>query len=249
VLFAGALYRKGNSEPWRSSPGLFFLCWAIFPFLFFSLSQSKLPGYILPSIPPMFLLMSRALDRFLSSDKNFSAGLVGITGAMFPVLAISLEVIALRVGHNFNVPASRVISLLVLAGIGGIIAMGYSLRRRPVAGLTTIVLLVVAILVFMNFGVLPFADSRISARAAALEGLQLIPPPQDVAVSELKRDWHYGLNYYFGRDLSEWTPGVPLPEWLFTNERNAIELRRFGDRIHEVSRVGAPFVVLIHVSP
>jgi hypothetical protein len=115
--------------------------------------------------------------------------------------------------------------------------------------LTTIVLLIVAILVFINAGILPFADSRISARAAALESFRLNPSSQHVAVSELKRDWHYGLNYYFGRDLPEWTPGEPLPEWLFTNEKNAIELRRFGDRIHEVSRVGAPSVVLIHVSP
>jgi 4-amino-4-deoxy-L-arabinose transferase-like glycosyltransferase len=249
VLFACALYRKGNSEPWRSSPGLFFLCWAIFPFLFFSLSQSKLPGYILPSIPPMFLLMSRALDRLFSSARNTAAGLVGITGAMFPFLAVSLEVIAMRVGHGFNVPASRVITLLILAGTGGLIAIGFSLRKQPMAGLTALVLLIVAILVFMNIGILPFADSRISARAAALESFRLNPSSQDVAVSELKRDWHYGLNYYFGRDLPEWTPGAPLPEWLFTNERNAIGLRRFGDRIHEVSRVGAPFVVLIHVSP
>jgi 4-amino-4-deoxy-L-arabinose transferase-like glycosyltransferase len=249
ALFIPAFYGKQNREPWQSSPGLFILCWAIFPFLFFSFSQSKLPGYILPSIPPLFLLISRAVDRLFLSDRNISAGLVGITGAMFPVFAASLEVIFVRVGHSFDVPSSRVISLLVLAGIGGLIAVVFSLRKRPADGLTAIVLLIVAILGFMNIGILPFADSRISARASALEGFRLNPSSQDVAVSELKRDWHYGLNYYFGRDLPEWAPGTPLPEWLFTNEKNAIELRRFGDRIHEVSRVGAPFVVLIHVSP
>ena len=249
VLFTCVLYRKRNSEPWQSSPGLFIFCWVVFPFLFFSLSQSKLPGYILPSIPPLFLLISRALDRLFSSARDIAAGLVGITGAMFPVFAISLEVIAMRAGHNFNVPASRVISFLVLMGMGGLIAASFSLRKRPAAGLTTLVLLIVAILMFMNIEILPFADSRISARVAARESLRLIPPPRDLAVSELKRDWQYGLNYYFGRDLPEWTPGEPLPEWLFTNEKNAIALRRFGDRIHEVSRVGAPSVVLIHVSP
>jgi 4-amino-4-deoxy-L-arabinose transferase-like glycosyltransferase len=249
VLFVSGIYKKQTRESWQSSPGLFILCWAIFPFLFFSFSQSKLPGYILPSIPPMFLLLSRALDRLFLADRNISAVVVGITGAMFPVLVLSLEVIVMRVGHSFNIPSSRVIALLVLAGTGGLISVGFSLRKRLVAGLTTIVLLIVAILIFMNIEILPFADSRISARAAAMESFRLIPSPQDVAVSELKRDWHYGLNYYFGRDLPEWTPGEPLPEWLFTNEKNAIELRRLGDRIHEVSRAGAPLVVLIHVSP
>jgi len=41
---------------------LFLTCWAVFPLLFFSLSQSKLPGYILPSLPPMSLLLGRKLQ-------------------------------------------------------------------------------------------------------------------------------------------------------------------------------------------
>ena len=40
-----------------------------------------------------------------------------------------------------------------------------------------------------------------------------------------------------------------MPEWLFTSEKNAAELEKAGDRIREVSRVGAPFVVLLHVPP
>jgi 4-amino-4-deoxy-L-arabinose transferase-like glycosyltransferase len=249
LLFLSAFHRTKNREPWQDSPGLFFLCWAVFPILFFSLSQSKLPGYIVPSIPPLFLLLSRALDRVFSSAINMSAGLVGITGAMFPILAAALEAAVRRVGHSFDVPSSRVIALLILTGTGGVIAAGFSLRRRPAAGLTALMLLVVAMLVFMNTEVLPFADSRLSARRASLESFRVNPSSRDVAVCELNRDWHYGLNYYFGRDLPEWTPGAPMPEWLFTNERNAIGLRRFGDRIHEVSRAGAPFAVLIHVSP
>ncbi len=249
VLVVCALYSGTNSKQWRSSPGLFVLCWAIFPFLFFSLSQSKLPGYILPSIPPLFLLIGRALDRLLSSDRRAASWLVGIVGAMFPAFAISLEVAAMRAGHNFSVPAPRVIALLILMSVGGLVAVVFSLRSRPEAALASIVLLIVTSVIFINVGVLPFADSRISARAAALESFRLNRSTGNVAVSDLKRDSHYGLNFYFGRDLPEWTPGDRLPEWLFTNERNAILLRRFGDRVHEVSRAGAPNVVLLHVSP
>jgi 4-amino-4-deoxy-L-arabinose transferase-like glycosyltransferase len=36
---------------------LFLACWAFVPFLFFSFSSSKLPGYILPSLPPLALLL------------------------------------------------------------------------------------------------------------------------------------------------------------------------------------------------
>ncbi len=58
--------REGNSQHWREkslsdSPAFFFACWAIFPVLFFSLSQSKLPSYILPAVPPLALLLAVAL--------------------------------------------------------------------------------------------------------------------------------------------------------------------------------------------
>ena len=43
--------KLGESRPGDAFPE-FLVLWALIPILFFSLSQSKLPGYILPSIPP-----------------------------------------------------------------------------------------------------------------------------------------------------------------------------------------------------
>ena len=39
----------------------FIVWWAIVPFVFFSFSGSKLPGYILPMVPPVALLCAREL--------------------------------------------------------------------------------------------------------------------------------------------------------------------------------------------
>ncbi len=49
----------------HDSPGFFFACWAIFPVLFFSFSQSKLPSYILPAVPPLALLIAIPLSEML----------------------------------------------------------------------------------------------------------------------------------------------------------------------------------------
>lgn len=249
VALARTGCRKWNPDEWPGSPSLFIFCWAIFPLLFFSFSQSKLPGYILPSIPAVFLLMSRAMERLFTSSGLGATVLTGITGGMFAASAIFSEKALLRTGHHFDISDPRVVSLLIIIGVGGLIAVGFSVRNRPSASFTTLVLLVAAILVFLNFGLLPAADARISARRAALDALRQDPAGQNIAFSDLKRDWHYGVNYYFDRELPEWTPGASLPEWLFTSERNAIELERQRDGIHEVSRVAAPFVVLLHVSP
>ncbi len=53
LLFPAAMeaLRLRRERSWSNSPGLFFACWTFFPLLFFSVSQSKLPGYILPAIP------------------------------------------------------------------------------------------------------------------------------------------------------------------------------------------------------
>src|SRR5713101_6652172 len=47
---------------WRTSPGVYFACWIALTFAFFSASKSKLPGYILPSIPPLGLLVSQSVS-------------------------------------------------------------------------------------------------------------------------------------------------------------------------------------------
>jgi 4-amino-4-deoxy-L-arabinose transferase-like glycosyltransferase len=39
---------------------LYFCCWAGFTVIFFSVSKSKLPGYVLPAIPPSGLLLARS---------------------------------------------------------------------------------------------------------------------------------------------------------------------------------------------
>ena len=248
-IAGGSLGAKWKKEEWQNSPGIFILCWAFFPFLFFSFSQSKLPGYILPAVPAVFLLMSRAVGRLLLSDHNRSAFWIGVTGAIFIVFAFDPESYLRRTGHILGVPNSRAIGLLVLLGIGGLVTVGFSLLKKPMHAFASLALVMAALLAFVNVGILPSADSRISARNVARDSLRLNPSGRNVMVFGLTRNWNYGMNYYFGRELPEWTPGTPLPEWLLTNGGNAAGLVRPGNQIQEVSRVAEPYAVLLHVSP
>ena len=69
-----------NPGEWRDSPSLFFGCWVIAPLLFFSFSESKLPGYILPAVPPLVLLLAATLSRRLSPDAALVARVAGPSG-------------------------------------------------------------------------------------------------------------------------------------------------------------------------
>lgn len=59
--FAGSLfYRKDSNEDFRSFRSIltFSFAWMLVPLIFFSFSGSKLPGYILPSVPAAIILTS-----------------------------------------------------------------------------------------------------------------------------------------------------------------------------------------------
>ena len=248
----GSLFVKLKKGEWRQSPGLFIFCWAFFPFLFFSFSQSKLPGYILPAVPPMFLLMSRAAARLVATAQRISIAWIGISGALFFVLAFDPSGVLRRIGEIFNVPGVRVHTLLIIAGVGGLIAIGCSLANKPSCAIIAVAILISMLLTFMNIRILPAADSRISPRNMARDCFRINPSGENVAVFGLTRDWQYGMNYYFGRELPEWKPGTPMPQWLLTNKGNADGFVRAGDQfqqIHQASRAGEPFAVLLHVTP
>jgi len=78
--------RVGMREPFIR----FLVCWAAFPFLFFSASSSKLITYIMPCYPPLALLMTIGLVAYLRSGrwKLVNAGAVVVaslilTGVVF----------------------------------------------------------------------------------------------------------------------------------------------------------------------
>jgi 4-amino-4-deoxy-L-arabinose transferase len=77
--------------------GRFAVCWFLFPFLFFSASSGKLPTYILPCFPPLAILVSLGLLKYLEGGKAraFKVGtisLAGMTGLVVIMLLLSQSV-------------------------------------------------------------------------------------------------------------------------------------------------------------
>jgi 4-amino-4-deoxy-L-arabinose transferase-like glycosyltransferase len=75
-------------------PNLFLLTWSVTTFAFFSLSQSQLPGYFLPAIVPLGILMAKAWDELVSqgsmrSPDWLTAGFASMLGVGLIVAACS----------------------------------------------------------------------------------------------------------------------------------------------------------------
>jgi 4-amino-4-deoxy-L-arabinose transferase-like glycosyltransferase len=108
VLLAGVFPWSGLVVPalFRAAPraarsDLFLLFWLALPLVFFSLAGSKLPGYVLPCVPPLAILMGRAADRLVSEDstpeRRLSSRAVALVGLVLAALLAAAPAALLRI--------------------------------------------------------------------------------------------------------------------------------------------------------
>jgi len=234
-----ALWRDRS---WNDSPGFFFACWAAFPVLFFSLSQSKLPGYILPSVPPLALLLSvalwRAIGRPFLPYRRTVAALGGAIGLTWVALGLTAAHWTSRL-HLTPGDAIRgaVMITVSIAIIGGIAVAVLGLLRRRSFLLVSLVLTILT-LETANLSILPSLDPYISARSHA-HFMRNDRHPDRILTYHLERSWNYGLAFYMGRELPEWSPADPEPALVLTNPqglREMIRLSRFRGSLDEPYR-------------
>jgi 4-amino-4-deoxy-L-arabinose transferase-like glycosyltransferase len=231
--------RRRREKYWTASPGFFFACWAFFPLLFFSFSQSKLPGYILPSIPPLSLLLAVALARKMHSESRshqraakwilaaVGATLVLSGGAAFHFMS------RFPYGETYNPTYDASFDLHKMLGYAAIIAVagGTSVVVlaffRPRVALFLSFSVAVALVEFAGLRVLPAFDPYLSARAHEAF-LRRDLRPDRLFTFHLQRSWNYGLAFYFGREIPEWSPSDPDPALVLTTRKGFNEIQKLG---------------------
>ncbi|MEZ5308172.1 MAG: glycosyltransferase family 39 protein [Pyrinomonadaceae bacterium] len=90
---AGATQAQDSNETTRRAR-LFAACWIIVPLFFFSLSGSKLPGYILPALPGAVLLTAFTVRSF-TGKSHARAVLIELTAFLMLVVVCALLAFAL----------------------------------------------------------------------------------------------------------------------------------------------------------
>lgn len=257
-----AVVRDGI-QLWRekrlaASPSWFLACWAIFPLLFFSFSKSKLPGYLLPAIPPLVLLMAHSLSRLEKKSTPAARWYVVAVGLTLTTLGIGTVLVWPRILKSL-LPGTEIFATtirhfppglmesMVLAILGGIVIAGLGFQRRARAALLLAALCVTCVMGLATTRTLPWMDDLLSARAAA-RALKAQPGAlQNAYAFRLHRAGHFGLNFYLQHELPEWRPETPRPTWVFTNSVGAAELERRSLRVSFVDRT-SPKALLVIVS-
>ena len=207
--------RSVKSHTAAESPSAFFVCWSIFPVVFFSLSESKLPGYILPAIPPLLLLLARWVSISIDGKTQAALRVLGWTGISFLPLAIPLS---LQIAWHSMDGFPYEYLLLGVAAFGfGLLTVIFTLKKRPREAFVFIVLLIACSIEIANFEILPGLDPVISSRPLARELLKVNPADDDIGTYDIPRAWRYGLDFYLDRDLPEWTTASKGPKWVAGN--------------------------------
>jgi 4-amino-4-deoxy-L-arabinose transferase-like glycosyltransferase len=128
--FLIAALARLKSWNWRGPTALdklrvFALMWLVVPVAFFSLSGSKLPGYILPALPGAALLAGERLARFLRGEGETRT--MRATGALLILFALGLLFYA---AHTGDIPMPCALFIASLPLMAGAFVMYWTSKRE-----------------------------------------------------------------------------------------------------------------------
>jgi 4-amino-4-deoxy-L-arabinose transferase-like glycosyltransferase len=215
-----------------SHPTTLFCAWILFCLLFFSISRSKLPGYILPAIPPTLLLIARSIQTKLRDASIILRWALLATGLSLVVFGISLQQQTPKIPAFLCVsPECGITRIWIFAAAGGIgIAALAALRKFPASLYATVLAVLLLVVEIDRF--LPNLDPGVSGRDAARVVANVWPEfkPQNAAAWQLSRSFLYQLSFYNRVELPEWKPDEPQPAWLFVAKGKKSEATNLGFR-------------------
>ena len=198
----------------------FLVLWALFPIVFFSFSGSKLPGYILPSIPPLTILTADYLNRV--RRRGLPQWLLWSHAAVCGLLVFVLVLAPQHMKYETLVPSAQ---WLLIAGASAVVfgaIVFLVIRRWGVSQVCNVTLLpILATLVFLLGFYGKELDINYSARPLAREIQQQAPDVKLVATDSIKRDMDYGLAFYRNEPMVHYgTDGVPAAEHILVVRAN-----------------------------
>jgi len=221
LWFLGTAIRSRPRDPLL----LLLVSWSAFCLVFFSISRSKLPGYILPAIPAIGMLFVRSVEsRGPSRAKAFQV--CAAVGSLSFVLAawFFLGLSSLTAQHShLNARAGKAYALLAVCfalANGFLVFVRWnkplSVRFPALLAPAPVLLAVLSASYFVHSSFEFDPSGRTLAEAVE----KAEPPPADLFVGTMERGKHYGLNFYLHREVPVWDPSHPKTGVLLLTGRD-----------------------------
>ncbi len=177
----------------------FLACWALGPLLLFSVAVNKLPGYILPSLPPLAILLAIQWKARASRPLLLAAGatllLVPLAGTLLPE-ALADGIRRAWAGLDSATLLARAAAGIAAFALASIVALKTP-RERSVPALCAIVALTLAALKFQAF---PAISLQAGTREfVAKEQTRLASS----CIGDIRRHAAYGIRHYSGHTVPD----------------------------------------------
>jgi 4-amino-4-deoxy-L-arabinose transferase-like glycosyltransferase len=214
----------GSYQSWKNrilshSTG-FFLVWAVFCVAFFSISQSKLPGYILPSIPAIGLLLARSCTS-LAPRLNKSFGVFTLSYG-FLISGVLLFLGWSNTRLLAKIDAFRPVAFFILLVLTvpclilGVGSLWHSKRSLRSATLILAIAPVIGLLanwtwIASHVPLFVFSPDYLAKEIQAEK-----IPVNSLRVSGVTRSFRYGLNFYLHTEIPEWDRDTSYEVYLLT---------------------------------
>ena len=208
--------RKQLFQP-ENALNVFLMIWLVVPAVFFSLSQSKLPGYMLPALPAgTSLLAEYVRRRVLMTDPRPDYLLIICHSivAAFPLIpALMLNYILLQ--HRLPWGSALAISSALAAtlAIGMFVTLRTQLSLRMLRFVTLIPVVLSLAAVLRNAA--PTLEATLSARPLVNQIDRMENKRLPIAGFRLSRETEYGLEFYRNQIIARYNWGqIPAGEHL-----------------------------------
>lgn len=204
--------REAFASP-DDSWALFLLIWMLVPVLFFSASQSKLPGYILPAVPAAALFVTEYLAARRDDGTAISFPLAAAHGFLCGLMIFGALVAAsIALTHHLTLGNGTYVAAGIAAIFALVISTSLFTRTGPrLLRSMTMIAVVISVAAVIRLAA-PVIDATQSSRPVAetIQGFSREPVP--VALFHVNRIQEYGLEFYLNRPTRKYDLGEVPPE-------------------------------------
>jgi len=198
---------------------LFACVWLVVPVLFFSISKSKLPGYILPAVPAGAVLLADYLLRRSAYEQRTSRWMAAVHALVAAAPIVPAVLIGVIVSQH-KLPGGR--PMLFSLALAFVMCAAIALTLISRAGLRmlrfiTLIAVVLAVAAVLKLGTTAI-DEKLSARPLALELASIESRKLPLAVYGVPREVEYGLAFYRDQVILHYQDGkLPASEHLLVS--------------------------------
>jgi len=191
-------------------------CWLIVPVVFFSLSRSKLPGYILPAVPAGAVLLADYLRRKVEGEEPISKWTVILHAFVASTPIVPAVLIGFLVSKH-RLPAGR--PMLFAVGVAFVVCVAIALTlmshfRLRMLRFVTLIPVVLSVAAVLKLGTAAI-DLQLSSRPLAVELASVETHKLPLAVYGVPREVEYGLAFYRDQTIMRYESGnIPPVEHL-----------------------------------